>query len=393
MPITYNPIRRSRDDFMGEQSSQFFPSVDQGRTGLSPYVEGGYAASSRLAMDDLLAKRDEQNTQLAENYTRRLQAENRARLMPFTAAAEIAAAKFHARKSGLDEEISPFLAEEDKARAQLNTDRYTADRENLPAKSLLEGLQAEDAAANWEPSDPDKYQAKLLSVTKNPRDLINYDDIYEESDKAMPKSERRKLAYYKAMALMEDREAVSAIESMLADDPQYMNKRKALVVDEISPKTGRVRGSYINPNADIAEVNRMVRQYNSRKFDLQKSNAEKRFALGDQSLEYKALSKMADTTWGPERDLILAKMKFHAGLAEIDPAVVAENAKALGISIEEAQAKAEADAVIAAKAAAVAKTAATPPPPAPKEEPKKEDPKASPVKSDISNYLDSIKKK
>lgn len=289
---------------------------------LGAYIPVGYAATSQMQLDDFATKRDDQRTQLSNNYLRRRENENRLRLMPIVTDADIAAANFRKTQAELDRDMADELAAERRQQALLNTEQARYGLEMLPQKAALETLETSDRLANWQPTDA--YQAKLARMSKDPRHLLIYEDALNSTDPKLPPAARQTKAFNTAAALIQDQPSVEAIEAQIMDLPDYEDVRKKLIQDEITPD-GRYLGSRVAPTANRAEVNKLIRKHETWKQRKAVSDEQRRDANatmryleqeGDNiSFRIRDLEKrMGETKDPPESD----KAELAAAKAELE---------------------------------------------------------------------------
>jgi len=225
---------------------------------LGAYIPVGYAATSQMQLDDFASKRDDQRTQLSNNYLRRRENENRLRLMPIVTDADIAAENFRKTQAELNRDMADELAEERRQQALLGAQQAKYGLEMLPDKAKLEALETTDRITASQFKDP--YQDKLKGMTKDPRHLLIYEDVLQSADPKLPPAARQTKAFNTAAALIQDQPSVEAIESQIMDLPDYEDVRKKLIQDEITPD-GRYLGSRVAPTANRAEVNKLIRKH------------------------------------------------------------------------------------------------------------------------------------
>jgi len=271
----YNPVATNRARFTGEALPSPWDDVPsgQGSTMLGAYVPAGYAASSRMDIEQMGLERDKMQTQLADNYLRRREAQFRNRLLPVVNEADIAAANLRKTTAELENENAPLKYETDREVTRLRGQQAIAEQSILPEKAALENLQTKDQLANWSPTDA--YQARLGHLTKDPKHLLAYEDVLNSTDAKLPLRQRQQKAYSTTAALIQDQPAVDAIESQLMDKPDYAELRSKLIQDELTPD-GRYLGSRVNPKADRGEVNRLLRSHENWKQKRSMSEDERR---------------------------------------------------------------------------------------------------------------------
>jgi len=260
MPPPYTSVATNRARFTGEAlpSPWDSPPSGQGNTMLGAYIPVGYAATSQMQLDDFASKRDDQRTQLSNNYLRRRENENRLRLMPIVTDADIAAENFRKTQAELNRDMANELAEERRQQALLGAQQAKYGLEMLPDKAKLEALETTDRITASQFKDP--YQDKLKGMTKDPRHLLIYEDVLQSADPKLPPAARQTKAFNTAAALIQDQPSVEAIESQIMDLPDYEDVRKKLIQDEITPD-GRYLGSRVAPTANRAEVNKLIRKH------------------------------------------------------------------------------------------------------------------------------------
>jgi len=260
MPPPYTSVATNRARFTGESlpSPWDSPPSGQGNTMLGAYIPVGYAATSQMQLDDFASKRDDQRTQLSNNYLRRRENENRLRLMPIVTDADIAAENFRKTQAELNRDMANELAEERRQQALLGAQQAKYGLEMLPDKAKLEALETTDRITASQFKDP--YQDKLKGMTKDPRHLLIYEDVLQSADPKLPPAARQTKAFNTAAALIQDQPSVEAIESQIMDLPDYEDVRKKLIQDEITPD-GRYLGSRVAPTANRAEVNKLIRKH------------------------------------------------------------------------------------------------------------------------------------
>lgn len=271
----YNPVATNRARFTGEQLPSPWDDVPSGKgnTMLGAYVPAGYAASSRMDIEQMGLERDKMQTQLADNYLRRREAQFRNRLLPVVNEADIAAATLRKTTAELENENAPLKYETDREVTRLRGQQAIAEQSILPEKAALENLQTRDQLANWSPTDA--YQARLGHLTKDPKHLLAYEDVLNSTDAKLPLRQRQQKAYSTTAALIQDQPAVDAIESQLMDKPDYAELRAKLIQDELTPD-GRYLGSRVNPKADRGEVNRLLRAHENWRQKKSVSDEERR---------------------------------------------------------------------------------------------------------------------
>ena len=291
MPPPYTSVATNRARFTGEAlPSPWDPPSGQGNTMLGAYIPVGYAATSQMQLDDFASKRDDQRTQLSNNYLRRRENENRLRLMPIVTDADIAAANFRKTQAELDRDMADELAEERRQQALLGAQQAKYGLEMLPQKARLEALETADRITASQFKDP--YQDKLKGMTKDPRHLLIYEDVLQSADPKLPPAARQTKAFNTAAALIQDQPSVEAIEAQIMDLPDYEDVRKKLIQDEITPD-GRYLGSRVAPTANRAEVNRLIRKHETWK--------QRKAVSDEQRRDANATMRYLD---GESRDLI-----------------------------------------------------------------------------------------
>jgi len=271
----YNPVATNRARFTGDPLPSPWDDVPsgQGNTMLGAYVPAGYAASSRMDIEQMGLERDKMQTQLADNYLRRREAQFRNRLLPVVNEADIAAANLRKTTAELEQQNAPLNYEADREVTRLRGQQAIAQQQILPEKAALESLQTKDQLMNWSPTDA--YQARLGHLTKDPKHLLAYEDVLNSQDRKIPLPQRQQRAYSTTAALIQDQPAVDAIESQLMDKPNYAELRSKLIQDEMTPD-GRYLGSRVNPKADRGEVNRLLRAHENWKQKRSMSEDERR---------------------------------------------------------------------------------------------------------------------
>jgi len=271
----YNPVATNRARFTGDPLPSPWDDVPsgQGNTMLGAYVPAGYAASSRMDIEQMGLERDKMQTQLADNYLRRREAQFRNRLLPVVNEADIAAANLRKTTAELEQQNAPLNYEADREVTRLRGQQAIAQQQILPEKAALESLQTKDQLMNWSPTDA--YQARLGHLTKDPKHLLAYEDVLNSADAKLPLRQRQQKAYSTTAALIQDQPAVDAIESQLMDKPDYAELRAKLIQDELTPD-GRYLGSRVNPKADRGEVNRLLRAHENWKQRKSVSDEERR---------------------------------------------------------------------------------------------------------------------
>jgi predicted GNAT family acetyltransferase len=149
-PPRYNPLAVSRARFLGEDYPEtYFPSVGRGRTAFSANISGDLAAATRLELDDILAKRDDQETRAADNSYRRLELADRRRILPFSTEAQIATEKARRTEAEQDEAESPFIHEDNRSIRQAEGERRKAALEDLPSVRADEDIKRKARMEEW----------------------------------------------------------------------------------------------------------------------------------------------------------------------------------------------------------------------------------------------------
>jgi len=278
MPPPYlNPISRNRYQFTGEPMPSVLdePQVGYGRTGLSSYISPTLAANSALELDRYNLDRSNAETAMRQNYIRQKEMAMRSRLLPSLEAADMAAATLREAESRASLGNVQPRAQMELEQARLATQRAQAEQHILPDKTRLEMLQTKDAADNWQPVDP--YQQRLMRITKDPAHLLAYEDMVSMNSK-LPPRQRQEMAFQAATALAQDQPAVEAIEATLdnAKTPEEYAAKRSKLIEDIKSPSGRYIGSRIKPDADIGEVNRILRQHQNwkQRAALEKADAE-----------------------------------------------------------------------------------------------------------------------
>jgi len=271
----YNPVATNRARFTGEALPSPWDDVPsgQGSTMLGAYVPAGYAASSRMDIEQMGLERDKMQTQLADNYLRRREAQFRNRLLPVVNEADIAAANLRKTTAELGKDNAPTLSEAQRQQALLDTEKSKAEMRLLPDQVDLKAKETHDELINWSPGDNER--KKLMLLTKDPKHILAYEDVLNSTDAKLPLRQRQQKAYSTTAALIQDQPAVDAIESQLMDKPDYAELRAKLIQDELTPD-GRYLGSRVNPKADRGEVNRLLRAHENWKQRKSVSDEERR---------------------------------------------------------------------------------------------------------------------
>lgn len=245
---------------MGEETpSQYFVGDED----LRAYTNPNFAARSRLILDDVLTKRDEQETQMAENFTRRLGAREKSKILPFSTAAEIANHRSRTAQAESDLRNNPFMEAQQRETAQTTADEQAAERRLLPLKEQTTQAELEREASGAP-------QAIKDGVHPLAYDLFLREVMKEKGADGLPDKEIQRQAKNRALRLANDAPYVEAVEQEaleLGDD----TLRSKFIEDFRDEETG-ARFSRLKPDADPAEVSKYLRKHT---YSRQKAAEEK----------------------------------------------------------------------------------------------------------------------
>jgi hypothetical protein len=316
-PPRYNPLAVSRARFLGEDYPEtYFPSVGRGRTAFSANISGDLAAATRLELDDILAKRDDQETRAADNSYRRLELADRRRILPFSTEAQIATEKARRTEAEQDEADSPFIHEDNRSIRQAHSVKRAAELEDLPSVRADEKITRKARAEAWETAD--STEAKLQGLTKNPAVHQAYRSFLDRGDPKMPKAARRQAAFKEALRLEQDAPGIQAIDEAIADGEQINRDDLLEPVDDGENFYGfRLK----NDPKVRAQVAALAAKRNTQKA----RDAQRRLDTADQREESARLRILLSNVEqrlkaDPENPELLAEQgEYIAGLKEASP--------------------------------------------------------------------------
>lgn len=249
----------ARARFMEEPPPErFFPrvGVGQGATAFRGYISPEAAANFAREDDEYAYKQDRMETDMDSNALTRLQNRSRSRLLPYTEAAGIAAARTSKVQSESAERLNPFMEQAQKERALTDVDQYASERRVMPGQEKLEIAENQGKLEAIESGD-DKLRSGGISPAL-------YDMHLRRLPQTLPRAERQRQARIASLRIQNEQPEVQAIEEELMDlnDPA---EREKYLQDDMDDETG-LRFTRINPKASPAEINRLLAKARTRKF-------------------------------------------------------------------------------------------------------------------------------
>lgn len=287
-PPSTNPIRRARSEFFDEpMEPEFFVPIGQGRTSFGQYIAPSRAVASGMKMRDFYSQLDEQDTQSAERFTKRLELGSRNRILPYSERATIAEQKLAREKAESGRNLNPFNERRAMEETQLETEQAQAARQMLPSAQKLQGLQTQDAIESIESGEKDIQRDKI--------DPLAYDFNLRTIQAANPKldvKEAQRQARNAALRMRNDAPYIEAIEeeALQTADPRF---RVKFLEDVRDPETG-ARFTRIRDDAPQDQVAAFLRKNTYNRARVAREQEERRATQGKSREQVLVLDKLAD---------------------------------------------------------------------------------------------------
>lgn len=268
-PYKSNPIRRAASEFYDEpMDPEFFVPVGRGNTAFGRYISPSLAAADRLMMDDLNEKRDDQQTKAVENFTRRLEAGSRNRILPHSEQAKIAQHKLDREKAQSGSRLNPFAEDAGREKLLLDKEISQAGRQTLPDDIAAQNLERDYKSEKLRFADP--MQERLAKVTDNPAHLLAYEHFRDSAPETIADpSERGRFAYAKSLQLARDADAVAALWDAYSDG-ELDDVAIGELTESVDDASGNNYGMMVRNTPEArARVNSILAQQRGRKLKLQ----------------------------------------------------------------------------------------------------------------------------
>lgn len=291
MPPPYRPISDARRAFLDEPPAPryFAPGP------FDSQQEMGLQASSAMAADDLFSSRDEASTKAAENAFRRLSAASRARMMPYSEAANIAQESFIPEQIASQRRLLPGQEALQQTQNYYNTERGKYALQDLPEdyadkidERRFEAQKRDSARADQEYRDPVADRLARLHGFK-PEDIAVYEQLQDHPNAPKDPRQRQEWARDQALLMRRQQEAVAAADWLAHEQDSATGKprdEKAMdLVENVVDASGNLIGQRIKKGADPQKVADAILSYRrSQKRKLDDTELRRQFQAESQTL-------------------------------------------------------------------------------------------------------------